>query len=734
MKKLIACVLSLIAFQLTTFAQVNIAAARQATLNSTVTIRGIVVNGGELGSIRYVQDTSAGIALYGTNLNSVNRGDSIVATGTLTNYNNLLEVQPVSTFSTFTPVMAAPLPQLITPSQMGEAFEGELVRIDNAVMANAGGIFAGNTSYNFTSNSQTGVVYVHTGSPLVGQLIPNGTISIIGVLSQYSSTYQLLPRDTADFISNGSIVITTPLQQTNMNTTGFDINWSTNVTGSTYIHYGKTPALELGTLSGAAGTSHTVSITGASASDIFFVKAFSVNGTDTAASAVRSFATVSASTGTITVYFDKSVDTSLSTGTDAVLLFHTLDDTLISYINRAQHTIDVAIYSFDNQNISNITTALNNADNRGVKVRVVSDGGNNNPALNTLNASIPVLNSPTTSAYGIMHNKFLIIDAKSSNPDEAILWTGSTNWTDNQLQTDANNVIIFQDQSIAKGYTLEFEEMWGDTDMTPNLASSRFGPYKTDNTPHQYLIGGKTVEQYFSPSDGTNAKIVSKIATANTDLCVATMHITRSDLAYALTGASDNGVSTYVLVMDSSTTSTWPILRSGLPTGHLAYYHATGIMHHKYMIVDPSNISSDPMVLTGSHNWSTAADTKNDENMVVVHDATIANIYYQEFVPRFTQNGGVLSVQEPAAESMRVTAFPNPANEQLTLQFDAAHAGSVSLHVTDMTGRVVMQQDVFAMKGANSAGISTDKLASGTYLILLKGEGFSGVCKLVVQR
>jgi hypothetical protein len=66
------------------------------------------------------------------------------------------------------------------------------------------------------------------------------------------------------------------------------------------------------------------------------------------------------------------------------------------------------------------------------------------------------------------------------------------------------------------------------------------------------------------------------------------------------------------------------------------------MLHHKYMIVDQNAPGSDPMLFTGSHNWSAAADNENDENTLIIHDATVANIYYQQFVKRFVDNMGVL--------------------------------------------------------------------------------------------
>ena len=63
----------------------------------------------------------------------------------------------------------------------------------------------------------------------------------------------------------------------------------------------------------------------------------------------------------------------------------------------------------------------------------------------------------------------------------------------------------------------------------------------------------------------------------------------------------------------------------------------THSFHHKYAIADANSISSDPTILTGSHNWSSNAENNSDENTIIIHDATIANIYLQEFTQRFNE-------------------------------------------------------------------------------------------------
>ena len=85
-----------------------------------------------------------------------------------------------------------------------------------------------------------------------------------------------------------------------------------------------------------------------------------------------------------------------------------------------------------------------------------------------------------------MHNKFIVGDA--DYVESAFVLTGSTNMTTENLNSDRNNVIVLEDQSLARAYRLEFEEMF----------SGVFGADKTINTPKKFVVGGSPVELYFS--------------------------------------------------------------------------------------------------------------------------------------------------------------------------------------------------------------------------------------------
>ena len=63
---------------------ITIAEARASAEGTTVTVRGIVVNGSELGPIRYMQDETGAIAAYDFAATAdVVAGDSIEVTGVL---------------------------------------------------------------------------------------------------------------------------------------------------------------------------------------------------------------------------------------------------------------------------------------------------------------------------------------------------------------------------------------------------------------------------------------------------------------------------------------------------------------------------------------------------------------------------------------------------------------------------------------------------------------------------
>ncbi len=212
---------------------------------SVVTVKGIVTNGSELGIIRYFQDATAGIAAYGSLVNGVNRGDTITVTGTIKYYNQLLELDPLTSVVVNSTGNQLPAPILLTPNQISEPYESMLLKVNNVVFNDAGLLFTGNKKYQYTANGQIGYIYVKNGQNLVGTIIPTGEVSLTAVCSQFdysnpNAGYQLLPRDLDDLGQSSSIYLTGSLSNTAFTKTTLDFSWTTNTAGTTQMYYGPT--------------------------------------------------------------------------------------------------------------------------------------------------------------------------------------------------------------------------------------------------------------------------------------------------------------------------------------------------------------------------------------------------------------------------------------------------------------------------------------------------------------
>ena len=163
-----------------------------------------------------------------------------------------------------------------------------------------------------------------------------------------------------------------------------------------------------------------------------------------------------------------------------------------------------------------------------------------------------------------------------------------------------------------------------------------FGTNKLDNTPHSFLVDGKDISLYFSPSDQTTNKILNFIEGVDHSLEFALLAFTRDDLGQAII-EKDIEFGVYIRgIIESQNTQSSEydnLINGGVNV--LSHMGVTHQLHHKYAIADANFLSSNPAVLTGSHNWSSNAENNSDENTLIIYDSEIANIYLQEFEHRW---------------------------------------------------------------------------------------------------
>ena len=314
------------------------------------------------------------------------------------------------------------------------------------------------------------------------------------------------------------------------------------------------------------------------------------------------------------VYFT-APGTNSTNGVDPIL-----DDALVALINGAQTTVDIAIYELERQNV---VTALVAAKARGVNVRMVGDQDNAGETGYTqvAAAAIPMHNRPPGPEF--MHNKFIVVDGK-------YVWTGSTNLSEGGILRNNNNALIVESPTLAAAYTAEFNEMY---------VGARFGGAKNDVlASNSTTVNGALIEYYMGPKEALMNQLLARVATADVSIHMMIFTFTRDDIRNALIAKHNAGVKVMGVFDQLQAGGTYAedvaLASAGIPSwidgNNNSNGQGGGILHHKVMIID-GNSTSDPMVITGSTNWTEAADADNDENMIIIHSADLARLYLQEF-------------------------------------------------------------------------------------------------------
>ena len=749
-------------------AKTNDAQGVPLNLQQPVTVRGIVTVAQQFGGPAYLQDASGGVAAFDLSFeSSVTIGDEVAITGTVTQYNGLTELANVTLHKTHSHGNEV-VPLVVTVSQLLkdgangiEDYEGMLVQLNRVTVRDAQGLplatwAVSGSGTNFWLHGGVDSVQVRIDADvttLAGQTAPTGEFDIVGVVGQYIMAspyfggYQLMPRSYADVLSKGPVITVGPLES-KITASSLEIGWETAKPGSSFVRYGKTKTYELGLVGSATPqTLHASTITGLSPATAYHIQAFSVSGVDTSFAGDRVVSTASSgSSGQINVYFNKSVNASLARGETANGNAN-LTDLLVRRIDAAQKSIDCALYSMSGTVGQTIAEALVRAWTRGVKVRFIMERDNfgYSPSQTLANARIPYITDDfdaVNAGLGLMHNKFFVIDSRGGAPDQTWVWTGSWNLTDPGTNADMQNAIEIQDQALAGAYTIEFNEMWGSDTELPNAANSRFGARKLDNTPHVFAINGTRVELYFSPSDRTTSHILSTLDNAHNSVCFALLTLTRSDIAAALKLKKDAGVKIRgVLDNGTDTGSQFAFLKSA-GVDILLDPNTNALLHHKYGLVDADLTTATQFVITGSHKWTSAAESSNNENTLILVSNRIANLYLQEFAERYKDAGGIDKIavtvertndQTPRSFSLAQN-YPNPFNGTTNFEFQIAELGFVTMRVYDVLGRDV----VTLIQGEMSPGVYrihwTADVPSGVYYCALRTGQLVAVRPMILMK
>jgi len=138
-------------------------------------------------------------------------------------------------------------------------------------------------------------------------------------------------------------------------------------------------------------------------------------------------------------------------------------------------------------------------------------------------------------------------------------------------------------------------------------------------------------EVYFSLYDNPQKAIIKSINQAEAFINIAMYVFTDKEIALPLIDAQKRGVKVRVYLDRSQIESTYSVSRLLVQKGIKVRISTNNyIMHHKFAIID------NRLLLTGSYNWTFSANNRNDENLLVIDDSELIEIFQNQFVNLWT--------------------------------------------------------------------------------------------------
>jgi phosphatidylserine/phosphatidylglycerophosphate/cardiolipin synthase-like enzyme len=271
----------------------------------------------------------------------------------------------------------------------------------------------------------------------------------------------------------------------------------------------------------------------------------------------------------------------------------------------------------------------------------------------------------------LQHNKLIMVQG----PKLAMAVCGSTNFTWRGFFVQANNALVVQGPTAVKPFWDAFDAYW-QFDTVAKFGKTAAANWANLNLP------GIDAQVSFSPHIAKNALLatiaqdVSQNTTSSLFYSLAFLYQTKGALRSAIETVTQND-QIFVYGMSDrksgggldlqkpggNVSPVYPAALSGAlpepfksePTG-LAGGVGTR-MHHKFVVVDFDRPTA--RVYLGSHNFSTAADTQNGENLLLIRDRRIAVSYMLEAL-RLFDHYHFRVAQQDAGRTRRVLGLAKP--------------------------------------------------------------------------
>lgn len=271
------------------------------------------------------------------------------------------------------------------------------------------------------------------------------------------------------------------------------------------------------------------------------------------------------------------------------------------------------------------------------------------------NAPIPWIDDTADGSKGssLMHHKFVIVDNRFVIITSANFTLSDTSgdYPNPSSLGNANNLLKIDSSELATLLTEEFNIMWGDG--VGGKPDSKFGLKKPVREPQTIILGNSKIKVNFSPisptqpgSMGSSGLIAQTLSTSTKTVDLALFVFSDQQLANILENRHNQNVQVRALIeplfayrpyseaLDMmgfalSNNCKYEVdnhpWKNPLSTVGVPILAKGDLLHHKFAVID------NQTVITGSHNWSKAANNGNDETLIVIENPTVAAHYQREF-------------------------------------------------------------------------------------------------------
>ncbi|MFB2879306.1 DUF655 domain-containing protein [Floridanema aerugineum] len=271
------------------------------------------------------------------------------------------------------------------------------------------------------------------------------------------------------------------------------------------------------------------------------------------------------------------------------------------------------------------------------------------------NAKVPIIDDTAdgSAGSGLMHHKFVIID------NQIIIIT-SANFTTSDIHGDLqnleslgndNSLLKINSPELATHFTEEFNLMWGDG--VGGKPDSKFGVKKPLRSVQTVDLATVNISVQFSPTSNkvpweqsSNGLIGKTLSAATQSIDLALFVFSEQQIANILETNHQRGVKIKALIEPDFAyryysegldmmgvalvndckyeinNQPWqnPIKTVGTPL-----LRKGDLLHHKFAVIDGK------IAIAGSHNWSEAANSNNDETLVIIQSPKVAAHFQREF-------------------------------------------------------------------------------------------------------